>query len=193
MLYTLILPTMSRIGKIPVVLPQNVQVTLFKKNHTITIQGPKGELSQTIHPDVKVDIQESNITLSIPTAQKRHKMLHGLYRSLIQNMVVGVTQGYKKTLELIGIGYKAKIENNTIQMELGYSHKVSFVMPPPVIATTEITSKKIPTIYLESIDKQLLGQVAAKIYDLRKPNPYTGKGIRFLGQEILRKAAKTTK
>ncbi len=180
---------MSRIGKKPVNIPEGVSVEIEKS--TIKVKGPKGELSQKIHPDFKVEVNDGEISLERPTEQKRHKALHGLYRSLIANMVVGVSEGYKKELELVGVGYKAASQGNVLELNLGYSHNIFFAIPDEIKVTTETVKGKNPTVTLESIDKQLIGHVAAKIKSLRTVEPYKGKGVRFAGEHIRRKAGKT--
>ncbi len=181
---------MSRIGNNPIQLPQEVTINITPTN-TVEVKGPKGNLLQKIDPDIRLQVQEQQVTLSRPTEQKRHKALHGLYRTLIQNMIIGVTQGYKKSLELVGVGYKANVQNNVLELHLGYAHPIHFVLPPEIKTTTEKARGKNSTIHIESNDKQLLGQVCAKIRSLRKPEPYKGKGIRFVGEQIRRKAGKT--
>lgn len=181
---------MSRIGKKPITVPEGVTVTIGK-NNVVTAKGPKGELSQPISADMKLTLEDGILTVERPTEQKRHKALHGLYRSLINNLIVGVNEGYKKDLELVGVGYKATNQGNVIEFALGYSHSIFFVVPDDVKVTTLMEKGKNPIITLEGIDKQLVGMVAAKIKTLRKTEPYKGKGIRFVGEQIRRKAGKT--
>ncbi len=181
---------MSRIGKKPIDLPQGVSVDVAADN-VVTVKGPKGELSQAVNPDMSVVIEDGVLTVDRPTEQKRHKSLHGLYRSLISNMVVGVTEGYKKQLELVGVGYKASVSNNILELNLGYSHNIYLAVPAEVKTTAEMAKGKNPIVTLESTDKELIGQVAAKIRSLRKIEPYKGKGVRFVGEDIRRKAGKT--
>ena len=182
---------MSRIGKKPIDLPSNVTLSVDDHN-VITVKGPKGTLTQTVDPDISVAIEEGRIQVSRPTEQKRHKALHGLYRSLVSNMVVGVSEGFKLNLEVIGVGYKATVANNVLEMQLGYSHNV-FLAVPAEIKVTAVTEKgQNPKVYLEGSDKQLLGEVAAKIRSLRKVEPYKGKGIRFIGEQVRRKAGKSS-
>ena len=181
---------MSRIGKLPIALPQGVELTVSPEN-VVTVKGPKGSLTQAVDKDIIVKVEEGQIIVARPTEQKRHKALHGLYRSLVNNMVVGVTQGYKVTQELVGVGYRATNQGNTLDMVLGYSHHFVFELPQEIKVTTTAEKGQNPTIILESIDKQLIGQVAAKIRSLRAPEPYKGKGIRFVGEEIRRKAGKS--
>lgn len=181
---------MSRIGKKPIDLPQGVSVDVAADN-VVTVKGPKGELSQAVNPEIKVAVNEGVVTVERPTEQKRHKSLHGLYRSLINNMVVGVSEGYKKELELVGVGYKAAVSNNVLELNLGYSHNIYLAVPQEVKTSAEMQKGKNPIVRLESTDKELIGQVAAKIRSLRKIEPYKGKGVRFVGEQIRRKAGKT--
>lgn len=181
---------MSRIGKSPIKLPENVAVTIAKEG-IVHVKGPKGELSQPIDPAITVQVEDNVVKLTRQSDQKIHKSLHGLYRALINNMVIGVSQGYKKTLELVGVGYKASAQNNVLELSLGYSHGIHMAVPPEVAVQAEMAKGKNPLIHLESIDKQLIGQIAAKLRSLRKVEPYKGKGIRFLGEQIRRKAGKT--
>lgn len=181
---------MSRIGKKPISLPQGVSVDVAADN-VVTVKGPKGELSQAVNPEMTVTVDEGAVQVDRPTDQKRHKSLHGLYRSLINNMVVGVSEGYKKELELVGVGYKASVANNVLELNLGYSHNIYLAVPQEVKTTAEMQKGKNPIVRLESTDKELIGQVAAKIRSLRKIEPYKGKGVRFVGEQIRRKAGKT--
>lgn len=181
---------MSRIGKKPVDLPQGVSVDVAADN-VVTVKGPKGELSQAVNPEMTVTVEDGVVKVERPTEQKRHKALHGLYRSLINNMVVGVSEGYKKELELVGVGYKASVANNVLELNLGYSHNIYLAVPQEVKTTAEMQKGKNPIVRLESTDKELIGQVAAKIRSLRKIEPYKGKGVRFVGEQIRRKAGKT--
>lgn len=183
---------MSRIGKAPIAIPAGVTVSVSDKN-IVTVKGPKGELSQQVDPDITISQEDGQILVNRPTEQKRHKSLHGLYRSLINNMVVGVTEGYSTTQELVGVGYRASNNGNVLELALGFSHPIVFVLPKEVSVSTTSVKGKNPTITLECIDKQLLGQVAAKIRSLRKPEPYKGKGIKFVGEELRRKAGKSAK
>jgi len=182
---------MSRIGKKPIVISANVNVTIDSKN-LVTVKGPKGTLSQTVDSDINVSVLDGQIVLERPTEQKRHKAMHGLYRSLLNNLVVGVSEGYSSKLELVGVGYKAVATGQVLELSLGYSHGIFLVLPEEVTVKTETEKGKNPIITLGSIDKQLLGQVAAKIRELRKVEPYKGKGVRFVGEEIRRKAGKTS-
>jgi large subunit ribosomal protein L6 len=181
---------MSRIGKLPITLPANIELSVAKDN-VVTIKGPKGSLSTAVDKDIIVKQEDNQILVERPTEQKRHKAMHGLYRSLINNMVVGVSEGYKEQLELVGVGYKATVQGNILELALGYSHNIFMTMPAEVTATAVTEKGKAPVITLESNDKQLIGQVAAKIRSLRKVEPYKGKGIRFVGEVVRRKAGKT--
>ncbi len=181
---------MSRVGKAPIELPKGVTISVNADN-VVTIKGPKGELSQAVDRDITVEQEEGNLVVKRPSDQKRHKALHGLYRSLINNMVVGVTTGYKVEQELVGVGYRATNTGNTLDLVLGYSHHYVFELPTEIKVSTTAEKGKNPTIILESIDKQLIGQVAAKIRSLRTPEPYKGKGIKFVGEILRRKAGKS--
>ena len=181
---------MSRIGKLPITLPANVEVTLNPDN-LVTVKGPKGTLETQVDRDIQLAKEDGQVVVTRPTEQKRHKAMHGLYRSLINNMIVGVSEGYKEQLELVGVGFKATATNNVLELSLGYSHNIFLALPKEVTASAVTEKGKAPVIILESIDKQLIGQVAAKIRSLRKVEPYKGKGIRFVGEEVRRKAGKT--
>lgn len=181
---------MSRIGKLPITLPKGVEVKVSPSN-VVTVKGPKGELTQKIDQDLAVTVEEGVLTITRPTEQKRHKALHGLYRSLLNNMVFGVSTGYKTRQELVGVGYKATNDGNILDLTLGYSHQIYFEIPKELSVKTEQEKGKNPIITLEGCDKQLIGQVAAKIRSLRKPEPYKGKGIKFEGETLRRKAGKT--
>ena len=180
---------MSRIGKKPVVLTSGVTVTVSPEN-VVTVKGPKGELKQTIDRDIKVEVKDNQIEVSRPTDQIRHRALHGLYRSLLVNMVKGVGEGYKRQLELIGVGFKASNQGNILDLALGYSHNIIFEIPKELKVATAQEKGDNPKIMLEGIDKQLIGQVAAKIRGLRKPEPYKGKGVRYTGEVVRKKAGK---
>ena len=180
---------MSRIGKKPVTLPQGVEVTI--KGANVSVKGSKGTLNRNIDTDFLVKVDDGQLTVDRPTEQKRHKALHGLYRSLINNMIVGVSEGFTKQLELVGVGYKAAAQGQILELNLGYSHNIFMEIPDEVKVTTETLKGKNPVVTLESIDKELIGEVAAKIRTLRKIEPYKGKGIRFVGEIIRRKAGKT--
>lgn len=179
---------MSRIGKLPISLPKGVEVTVNKNN--ITVKGPKGTLNRTINPDITVAVAEGVVTLSRPTEQKRHKALHGLYRALINNMVNGVSTGYKTEQELVGVGYRATAKGQQLELTLGYSHNVIFELPSEIKVTTTAEKGQNPKIIMECSDNELLGLVAAKIRSLRKPEPYKGKGIKFSDEILRRKAGK---
>jgi len=181
---------MSRVGKAPIAIPAGVTVTVADDN-TVTVKGPKGQLSQAVDSDITIAQEEGQIVVQRPSEQKRHKALHGLYRALINNMVVGVTTGYKLEQELVGVGYRATNTGNTLDLVLGFSHHYVFQLPHEIKVTTTADKGKNPTIILESIDKQLIGQVAAKIRSLRAPEPYKGKGIKFVGEVLRRKAGKS--
>ena len=181
---------MSRIGKNPVKIAKGVTVNVGADN-VITVKGPKGELKQAINPDIKVEVKDNKVELVRPTDQIRHKAMHGLYRSLVNNMVIGVSDGYTKTLELVGVGYKAAHQGNLLDLSLGYSHNIVVEIPKELTVTTAQEKGKNPKVILSSVDKQLLGQVAAKIRSLRKPEPYKGKGIKFEGEILRRKAGKS--
>lgn len=180
---------MSRIGKNPITLPAGVEVN-FNKG-VVTVKGPKGELTQHIVDSaISLTSEEGIVTVTRATDQKRHKALHGLYRSLVANMVEGVTKGYNVVLELHGVGYRANGKGQLLELSLGYSHPIYFAIPAEVKLETKSEKGKSPLVMLSSIDKQLLGQVAAKIRAFRKPEPYKGKGVRFQGEEIRRKEGK---
>lgn len=179
---------MSRIGKLPITVPSGVTFTFA--NNTVTVKGPKGELKQAIDPDFTVKNDNGTITIDRPSDQKRHKSLHGLYRALINNMMEGVSKGFKVNMELIGVGYKANAQSNVLELSLGYSHNVFLGVPPEIKVAATQEKGGNPTITLEGADKQLIGQVAAKIKSLRKVEPYKGKGIRFVGEYVRRKAGK---
>ena len=181
---------MSRIGKNPVTITKGVNVSVGADN-VITVKGPKGELKQAIDRDIKVQVKDDKVEFERPTDQIRHKALHGLYRSLVNNMVQGVTEGYVKKLELVGVGYKASHQGNLLDLSLGYSHNIVFEIPKELKVATAQEKGKNPIITLESIDIQLIGQVAAKIRSLRKPEPYKGKGVKFEGEVLRRKAGKS--
>jgi large subunit ribosomal protein L6 len=180
---------MSRIGKNPVTITEGVKVSVGE-NNVVTVKGPKGELKQAIDSDIKVEVKVDKVEFVRPTDQIRHKAMHGLYRSLVNNMVKGVTEGYSKKLELVGVGFKASSQGNLLDLSLGYSHNIVFEIPKELKVSTAQEKGQNPMITLESIDKQLLGQVAAKIRSLRKPEPYKGKGVKFAGEVLRRKAGK---
>ncbi len=181
---------MSRIGKKPITLPSQVEVSVSSRNEVV-VKGPKGTLTQAVDPDIKVSVEGNSLLIERPTEQKRHKSLHGLYRSLINNMIVGVNQGYKTELELVGVGYKATANGQVLELSLGYSHNIFLALPKEVSVSAVTDKGKNPIVTLEGIDKQLVGQVAAKIRSLRKVEPYKGKGVRFVNEVVRRKAGKT--
>jgi large subunit ribosomal protein L6 len=181
---------MSRIGKKPVVVPAGVTVSV-DANNVITVKGAKGELKQVIDRDITVKVEGSEVLISRPTDQNRHRALHGLYRSLIANMVTGVTEGFSKKLELVGVGFKASNTGNLLDLSLGYSHNIVFEIPKELTLATLTEKGSNPSITLTGIDRQLLGQVAAKIRSLRKPEPYKGKGVKYSGEVIRKKAGKS--
>jgi len=181
---------MSRIGKLPIVVPANVTVTVHSDN-TVTVKGPLAELSQKVDPDIKVNQEGNQILVSRPTDQKRHRAMHGLYRKLIFNMVHGVSEGFTLKQELVGVGYRAEAKGQMLEMNLGFSHDVIFELPKEVTVTTVTEKRKNPIVTLQCADKQLLGQVAHKIRSMRKPEPYKGKGIKFVGEVLRRKAGKS--
>ncbi len=181
---------MSRIGKLPIALPSNVEFSV-SANNEVTVKGPKGTLTQQVDRDITVTKEDGQIVVSRPTEQKRHKAMHGLYRSLISNMIEGVSNGITVSLELVGVGYKATATNNVLELALGFSHNIFLSLPKEVTATAVTDKGKSPVVTLVSHDKQLIGQVAAKIRGLRKVEPYKGKGVRFVGEIVRRKAGKT--
>lgn len=180
---------MSRVGKAPISVPSNVTVDVNKSN-IVTVKGPKGELSQQVDTDLKVVVEDGELRVERPTEQKRHKAMHGLYRSLLSNMVKGVSEGFTKELELVGVGYRTSNMGNLLEIAVGYSHPIYFYVPDEIKVETASEKGKAPLITLSCHDNQLLGQVAAKIRSFRKPEPYKGKGIRFKGEQIRRKAGK---
>ncbi len=180
---------MSRIGKKPVAIPKGVTVTVGADN-IITVKGPKGELKQAIDRDITVEVKADEVVFNRPTDQIRHRAMHGLYRALVGNLVKGVTEGYKKELELVGVGFKAANQGNILDLALGYSHNIIFEVPKELTVATATEKGKNPTISLTGIDKQLLGQVAAKLRGLRKPEPYKGKGVKYSDEILRRKAGK---
>jgi large subunit ribosomal protein L6 len=181
---------MSRIGKLPVNLPKGVTVNISDTN-MVSVKGPLGELTQAVDKDLKVEVVGNEVILSRPTESKNHKSLHGLYRALIHNMVVGVSEGYKKELELVGVGYRAEAKGQNLEMSLGFSHEINILLPDEVKVATKTERRANPIITLTCIDKQLIGHVAAKIRSLRPPEPYKGKGIKFVGEQLRRKAGKS--
>ena len=181
---------MSRIGNAPITVPGSVNIDISQGN-LVTVKGPKGELQQQIHPELTVKVEDGELTVARSTDKQRHREAHGLSRSLIANMVEGVTNGYVIELELVGVGYRATNTGQLLELILGYSHPIMFYVPDEVNVETRSDKGKPPVVKLESHDKQLIGQVAAKIRAFRKPEPYKGKGVRFMGEEIRRKAGKT--
>jgi large subunit ribosomal protein L6 len=181
---------MSRIGKAPITLPAGVDINISKGN-LVTVKGPKGTLTQQVDPELNITIENGVLLVTRPTDQKRHRAMHGLYRALINNMVFGVTTGYTVKQELVGVGYKATNDGNILDLTLGFSHHIYFQVPTELNVKTETEKGKNPIITLEGCDKQLIGQVAAKLRSLRKPEPYKGKGIKFVGEQLRRKAGKT--
>lgn len=180
---------MSRIGKAPIAIPAGVTVKV--DNNIVTVKGPKGELSQAVNPDLTVTVEDGHIHLARPSDDREHRAQHGLYRALIHNMVVGVSTGYRKEMELVGVGYRASATGQVLELSLGFSHAIYIKLPPEVKVEAKSERNKNPLIILESDDKQLLGQVCAKIRSLRKPEPYKGKGIKFVGEVIRRKSGKS--
>jgi large subunit ribosomal protein L6 len=181
---------MSRIGKLPVNLPKGVTVSVSDTN-VVRVKGPLGELTQEVDKDLKIEVVGNELIISRPSESKNHKSLHGLYRALIHNMVVGVSEGYKKELELVGVGYRAEAKGQNLEMSLGFSHEVILQLPAEVKVETKTERRANPIITLQCIDKQLIGHVAAKIRSLRPPEPYKGKGIKFVGEQLRRKAGKS--
>ncbi|MGM9804753.1 MAG: 50S ribosomal protein L6 [Muribaculaceae bacterium] len=180
---------MSRIGKLPIALPAKVDVSI--KDGVITVKGPKGELSQKLNPELTVKVEDSHIIVERPNDERQSRAQHGLYRALIHNMVVGVSEGFKKEMELVGVGYRATATGQVLELALGYSHAIYLRLPAEVKVEAKSERNKNPLITLESCDKQLIGQVCAKIRSLRKPEPYKGKGIKFVGEVIRRKSGKS--
>ncbi|MDE7160406.1 MAG: 50S ribosomal protein L6 [Muribaculaceae bacterium] len=180
---------MSRIGKAPIAIPAGVTVTV--NGNTVTVKGPKGELSQEINPNIHVEVKDGHVEVTRPDDERQNRAMHGLYRALIHNMVVGVSEGYKKEMELVGVGYRATATGQVLELALGFSHAIFIKMPKEIKVEAKSERNKNPLIILESADKQLLGQVCAKIRSLRKPEPYKGKGIKFVGEIIRRKSGKS--
>jgi large subunit ribosomal protein L6 len=180
---------MSRIGKQPVKVPSGVTITVGNDN-VLAVKGPKGELKQAIDRDIAVEVKDGVVVFNRPTDQIRHRAMHGLYRALVANMVKGVTEGFSKKLELVGVGYKASNQGNLLDLSLGFSHNIVFEVPKELKVSTAQEKGQNPVISLEGIDKQLIGQVSAKIRSLRKPEPYKGKGVKYVGEYIRRKAGK---
>jgi len=181
---------MSRIGKLPIILPQGITLTVSPDN-TVIVKGPRGELHQKIDPDIRVEVKNNEVVFTRPTEQKRHKSLHGLSRALVNNMIKGVSQGYTIEMEVVGVGYKAEVKNQVLGLSLGYSHDIYFRIPDEVKVEARTERRSNPVITLTSNDKQLIGQIAAKIRSFREPEPYKGKGIKFVDEKLRKKAGKT--
>ena len=181
---------MSRIGKLPIAIPAGVTVTVDAEN-VVTVKGPKGTLTQAVNPIISVNVEGNTVHVTRPNDEKEARSMHGLYRALIHNMVVGVSEGYKKSLELVGVGYRVENQGNLIQFALGYTHPIYLMLPPEVKVETKSERNQNPLVILESADKQLIGQICAKIRSFRKPEPYKGKGVKFQGEIIRRKAGKS--
>ena len=181
---------MSRIGKLPINVPAGVSVTVGEDNK-ITLKGPKGELSQHVNPALKIEVEDGILTVTRPNDEKQNRAFHGLYRSLLNNMMIGVSEGFRKELELVGVGYRVTNEGQILELSLGFTHNIFMQLPKEIKVETKMERNKSPLIILESCDKQLLGQVCAKIRSFRKPEPYKGKGVRFVGEVIRRKSGKT--
>ncbi len=181
---------MSRIGKAPIVIPAKVEIKVGTDN-TVTVKGPLGQLTQKVDPDIKIVIEGNKLTVERPTEQKRHKAMHGLYRSLINNMVKGVSEGFTTEQELVGVGFRASNQGQNLELALGFSHQILFQIPSEIKLETKNERGKNPLIIMKSHDKQLLGQVAAKLRSLRPPEPYKGKGIKFVDEQLRKKAGKT--
>lgn len=182
---------MSRIGNLPIPLPDGVSVSI-SEDHVVTANGPKGEMTLTLDPDLSVEENEDGeLVVSRPTEQKRHKALHGLNRALLANVVTGVHEGFKKELEIIGVGYRAEVKNGVLELALGFSHPIYFLPPEGITITAESQRGQNPRVTVEGIDRQLVGQVTSKIRSLRPPEPYKGKGVRIVGEYVRRKAGKT--
>ena len=180
---------MSRIGNLPIEVPEGVTVTIDDQN-LVTVKGPQGELNQKVNPDIKVSLKDNTVIVIRTSEEKEHKSMHGLYRSLINNMVIGVSQGYEIQQELVGVGFRAEVKGQKLEMSLGYSHDIIMELPPEIKVEAKTERRQAPIITLRSADKQLIGHVAAKIRSLRPPEPYKGKGIKYVGEHIRRKAGK---
>ena len=181
---------MSRIGYLPISLPEGVSIDI-DENNLVVVKGPRGELSQQVNKDIKVKVKDGQISFERPSEQREYKALHGLYRSLVNNMVIGVSQGYEIKQELVGVGFRAEAKGQRLELSLGYSHDIIFELPPEVKIEAQTERRANPILTLKSADKQLIGHVAAKIRSLRPPEPYKGKGIKFVGEQLRRKAGKT--
>ena len=182
---------MSRIGKLPVVIPAKVSVEILPGN-VVKVKGPLGELSQKVDPDIAITVEDNEIKFTRPTDQPRHRSMHGLYRALVHNMVVGVSEGFQTKQEFVGVGYRVSVQGQLLVFSLGYSHEIHMMLAPEIkAAVPDVKKGENPVLILKSADKQLLGQVAAKVRSMRKPEPYKGKGIKFVGEQLRRKAGKT--
>ena len=182
---------MSRIGKLPVVSPAKVSVEILPGN-VVKVKGPLGELSQKVDPDIAITVEDNEIKFTRPTDQPRHRSMHGLYRALVHNMVVGVSEGFQTKQEFVGVGYRVSVQGQLLVFSLGYSHEIHMMLAPEIKAEVpDVKKGENPVLILKSADKQLLGQVAAKVRSMRKPEPYKGKGIKFVGEQLRRKAGKT--
>ena len=181
---------MSRVGKLPITLPAGVEVKVGE-NNLITLKGPKGELQQQVNPNMKVSVDNGLLIVERPNDEKENRAMHGLYRSLLNNMAIGVSEGFRKELELVGVGYRVSNNGQVLELSLGYTHSIFLQLPAEIKVETKMERNKNPLIILESCDKQLLGQVCAKIRSFRKPEPYKGKGIKFVGEQLRRKSGKT--
>ena len=182
---------MSRIGKLPVVIPAKVSVEILPGN-MVKVKGPLGELSQKVDPDIEITVEDNEIKFTRPTDQPRHRSMHGLYRALVHNMVVGVSEGFQTKQEFVGVGYRVSVQGQLLVFSLGYSHEIHMMLAPEIKAEVpDVKKGENPVLILKSADKQLLGQVAAKVRSMRKPEPYKGKGIKFVGEQLRRKAGKT--
>lgn len=180
---------MSRIGKLPISLPKGVTLTV--NGQEVTVKGPKGELKQSINPIINVEVKDGEIHVTRPNDEKETRSMHGLYRALIHNMVVGVSEGYKQTLELVGVGFRASNNGQVLELSLGFTHNIIIKLAPEIKVETKSERNQNPLVMLESCDKQLLGQVCAKLRSFRMPEPYKGKGVKFIGEQIRRKAGKS--
>ena len=180
---------MSRIGILPVEIPEKVEVSVDNSN-VVRVKGPLGELSQEVEKNMKIKVEDNRVIVERPNEQKKYKSMHGLYRSLINNMVIGVSQGFETQLEFVGVGFRAETKGQMLEMSIGYSHDIHFRIPDEIQVEAKTERRKNPVVTLKSFDKQLLGHVVEKIRSLRRPEPYKGKGIKFVGEEIRRKAGK---
>lgn len=181
---------MSRIGKLPIAVPTGVDIKV-DENNVVAVKGPKGELKQSVARNMKIEVKDNELVIERPNDAKENRAMHGLYRSLLNNMVIGVSEGFRKELELVGVGYRVTNNGQILELSLGYTHNILMQLPSEIKVETKMERNKNPLIMLESCDKQLLGQVCAKIRSFRKPEPYKGKGIRFVGEQVRRKSGKT--